>query len=209
MTPTPPASLISRKLHRLLAVLLLCTLPGATLAGEPSAVVETLHDGLLGLMKQADELGYGGRVETIAPVLDKTFDFPTIGRVVTGRYWKGLSQDKRDSFVETFGRLSAATYAENFDGYGGEVFKTLSEEIKKGAALVKTQIVKTNGETVSLNYVLNKRDDGWRIVNVIAEGVSDLALKRAEYGAVIAQEGIDSLIAKLNAKIASYAAAKP
>jgi phospholipid transport system substrate-binding protein len=41
---------------------------------------------------------------------------------------------------------------------------------------------------------------------VIAEGVSDLALKRSEYGAVIGKEGIDALIAKLEAKIASYAA---
>lgn len=196
-------------LLQLCAALWLSLLSGAALAGAPSSVVETLHATLLGLMKDADSLGFTGRVEKVAPVLHETFDFQTIGRVVTGRYWKGLAADKRETFVGTFARLSAATYADNFDGYGGEAFKTLSEEVKKGAALVKTQIVKTDGKTVSLNYVLNQRGEDWRIVNVIAEGVSDLALKRSEYGAVIAQEGIDSLIAKLNAKIASYAAAKP
>jgi len=46
----------------------------------------------------------------------------------------------------------------------------------------------------------------WGIVNVIAQGVSDLALKRTEYDAVISAQGIDPLIAKLDAKVASYAA---
>ncbi|MGE3774931.1 MAG: ABC transporter substrate-binding protein [Gammaproteobacteria bacterium] len=196
-------------LFPLLTLLLCGTLANAALAADgPTAVVEKLHGTLLTMMKDAAKLGYDGRVKTVAPVLDSTFDFQTIGRVVTGRHWKALAADKRDSFVATFARLSAATYAENFDGHAGETFKTLSEEIKKGAALVKTQIVKADGKTVSLNYVLNQRDGAWRIVNVIAEGVSDLALKRSEYGAVIAKEGIDALIAKLNAKIASYAAAK-
>lgn len=209
MNPTSQTRGRRPVLLRLCAALLLSLLSAAAVAGAPSGVVETLHATLLGLMKDAATLGYKGRVEKVAPVLDATFDFPTIGRVVTGRYWKSLPADKREAFVGTFARLSAATYADNFDGYGGEAFKILSEEVKKGAALVKTQIVKTDGKTVSLNYVLNQRGEDWRIVNVIAEGVSDLALKRSEYGAVIAQEGIDSLIAKLNAKIASYAAAKP
>jgi len=196
-------------LARYLALLFCWTIAqGALAADGPAAVVDQLHGTLLTMMKDAASLGYQGRVDKVAPVLDRTFDFPTIGRIVTGRHWKGFAADKRGSFVATFARLSAATYADNFDGYAGEAFETLSEGIKKGAALVKTRIVKTDGTTVSLNYVLNQRGEEWRIVNVIADGVSDLALKRSEYGAVIAQEGIDALIAKLKAKIASYAAAK-
>ena len=198
-----------RLLPRLLFALFLALVTGLASAATPTATVETLHATLLTLMKEADTLGYQGRFDRVAPVLDETFNFETIGRVVTGRHWKGLAADKRSSFLDTFRKLSAATYAENFDGYGGETFKTLGEELKKGAALVRTQIVKTDGKTVSLNYVLNKTGEDWRIVNVIAEGVSDLSLKRSEYGAVIGKEGIDSLIAKLNSKIASYAAAKP
>jgi phospholipid transport system substrate-binding protein len=55
--------------------------------------------------------------------------------------------------------------------------------------------------------VLTKNGEEWHIVNVVAEGVSDLALKRSEYDGIIAAEGIDSLVAKLNGKVASYAAA--
>jgi phospholipid transport system substrate-binding protein len=201
MTPTPG-------LVRLLLIFCV-TLAGISAAAEPAppiATVEKLHETLLEMMQQGTTLGYKGRVERIEPVLDETFNFETIGRIVTGRHWKTLDSGKREVFLSTFRQLSAATYADNFSSFGGEAFKTLGDEIKKEACLVRTQIVKTDGSTVSLNYVLNKTGEQWRIVNVVAEGVSDLALKRSEYGAVITSEGIDALIAKLEAKIASYAA---
>jgi len=194
---------------RLFLLALCLALTGASVAAEPApptATVEKLHATLLEMMKEGASLGYAGRVERVGPVLDDTFNFETIGRVVTGRHWKTLAAEKRKAFLDTFRKLSTATYADNFSSFDGEAFKTLGEEIKKGASLVRTQIVKSDGGTVSLNYVLNKTGEEWRIVNVIADGVSDLALKRSEYGAVIGKDGIDALIAKLEAKIASYAA---
>ena len=70
--------------------------------------------------------------------------------------------------------------------------------------LVKTVLVKVDGDKVTLDYLLRKSDGLWRIVNVIAEGVSDLSLKRADYTAVIKNEGFNSLITQLNGKVASY-----
>jgi phospholipid transport system substrate-binding protein len=187
---------------------LLLACAGAALAapdpGSPTAVVEKLHGALLGAMKDGAGLGLRGRAERIGPVLDQTFNFETIGRVVTGKYWKGLAADRRETFLRTFRQLSAATYADNFSSFGGEVFETLGEEAKPGSSVVRTRIVKTDGKSVALNYVLQKAADQWRIVNVVADGVSDLALKRSEYGAVIGKDGIDALIARLDAKIASY-----
>ncbi len=83
-------------------LLVLCfMLGGASAAAEPappSATVEKLHATLLGMMQEGAALGYKGRVERIAPVLDETFNFETIGRVVTGRHWKTLAAGKRDAF---------------------------------------------------------------------------------------------------------------
>jgi phospholipid transport system substrate-binding protein len=55
-----------------------------------------------------------------------------------------------------------------------------------------------------LDYILHRTEDQWRIINVIAEGVSDLALKRAEYAAFLKVKGFDALLMKLNEKIAQY-----
>jgi len=172
------------------------------LAGK--AIVENLHATLLQVMIDADTLGFSGREEKLEPVLKESFDFATISRIVTGKHWKMIDDDERASFVTLFERLSLATYASNFDGFSGEVFETLGVEERRGNLLVKTVIVKGDGDRVSLNYLLRDDDGVWRIVNVIADGVSDLSLKRADYTAVIKSEGFISLITKLNGKIKSY-----
>jgi phospholipid transport system substrate-binding protein len=169
----------------------------------PQATVEMLHAALLEAMQKGPALGFDGRAALLAPVLGEVFDFETIARVVTGRHWATLAADKRREFIDVFARLSTATYAENFKAHAGEKFETRGSESRKNAELVRTVLVKTDGKEISLNYLLAE-DGVWRIVNVIAEGVSDLSLKRAEYTAVIGSDGIDGLIAKLNAKVASY-----
>jgi phospholipid transport system substrate-binding protein len=169
-----------------------------------AAVVESLHATLLQIMQDADTLGYAGRVATIAPVLAQSFDFETISRIVTGRVWKDLEAAQQAEFTALFARLSAATYASNFSSFSGERFETLASEAKRNNMLVKTALVKADGEQVSLDYLLRKSNGLWRIVNVIAEGVSDLSLKRADYTAVIKSEGFSSLITQLNGKVSGY-----
>jgi len=69
---------------------------------------------------------------------------------------------------------------------------------------VRTVIIDSDGDETSLDYLLTRERGEWRIVNVVAAGVSDISLKRSEYATVIGQEGIEGLIAKLKAKVASY-----
>ena len=111
-----------------------------------------------------------------------------------------IDEAERERFITLFARLSLATYASNFDGFSGEAFETLGVEERRGNLLVKTVIVKGDGERVSLDYLLRDDEGVWRIVNVIADGVSDLSLKRADFTAVIKSEGFNSLITKIMVK---------
>jgi len=197
--------LITRRVFTL-ALLLAPALAGAQAAtpeaGTPTQVVENLHATLLATMREADDLGFAGRYERLAPVLDASFDFPAIARIVTGRHWQDLDQATRAAFIQTFTELSVATYATNFAGFDGERFVTLGNEAAAGRSIIRTELIQADDDKVDLNYLLHERDGAWRIVNVIAQGVSDLALKRAEYTAVIKAEGIDSLIERLAQKVA-------
>ena len=188
-------------LHRLLALALLL-FAGHAAADDAAAraVVEHLHEALLGAMQS------GGTAEArrtaLAPVIEQSFDFDTICRIFTGRYWKDTSDEQRARFVDTFKRLSIATYAANFKSYAGERFETVGAEADKDSLIVRTTLHTGDGDEVSLNYLLRQNNDTWRIINVVAQGVSDLSLKRADYTAVIKAEGIDSLVNRLEKKIA-------
>jgi phospholipid transport system substrate-binding protein len=178
----------------------------APAADTAATVVEGLHAELLFVMKQAKKLGYAGRYQRLAPTVSASYDFPYISKVVVGRYWRSFTAEQKSRFIEVFGNLSIATYANRFDGYSGEGFKTIAaEKLKRGQRLVKTVLIKANGEEIELDYVLHRNNDQWRIINVIAEGVSDLSLKRADYTAYIKKNGFDALLKKLHEKIQNYA----
>jgi phospholipid transport system substrate-binding protein len=177
-------------------------------AGDRGAteVVEKLHSGLLAVMKDGDKIGYQGRYDQLAPVINSSFDMPFISRTVLGKYWETFNSEQRSRFVEAFTQLSIATYAANFKSYSGERFKVISEEeVSGGRILVQTQLIKSDGGKVELDYLLHRADGEWRVINVIAEGVSDLALKRADYSSFLKNKSFEALIAKLNEKIAQYA----
>jgi len=184
--------------------------PAAATAVAPDtapAVVEHLHATLLEAMQGGAGLGFAGRRELIAPVLAASFDFESISRIVCGRHWVSLDEAARAAFVKVFSDLSTATYAANFAAFDGQRFVTLASEAAGDDALVRTELTSPDGDRVSLVYRLQQRAGGWRIINVIAQGVSDLALKRAEYAAVIKNEGFAALVAHLERKIAELGTA--
>jgi len=184
--------------------------PSASAQASPSATVERLNTTLLQVMQQAGTLGYEGRYNTLAPVLTETFNFPVMARISVGKHWDSMSQEQKQEFVNIFARLSVATFASRFDGYGGEYFKITGEaDQRKNTVLVSNQLVKQSGETVSLNYIVRQFDNTWRIIDVFLDAkYSELALKRSEYSSVVEREGYASLIASMEEKIAFYARGK-
>ena len=190
------------KLALAIVLLLISSLVSALDDGAARAVVEKLHESLLMAMHSGAQLGLKGREEMLAPVIESSFDFESICRIVTGRYWKSASDDQKTRFTSAFKKLSVATYASNFSSFSGEKFQTEGSEADHEALIVRTTLRPTEGEPVALNYLLRRSNDSWRIMNVVAQGVSDLSLKRADYTAVIKTEGFDSLINRLESKSA-------
>ncbi len=195
-----------------LAIVLSCMITiGATAAARaqdtPAAgVVETLHAELIGVMREADSLGFAGRRDRLAPVIEGVFDLPLIARASTGRYWKKLDEAQRARLVDSFSRLTVATYAGRFDGYDGESFRIGSQgPAPRETVLVNSELVKSDGDTVELNYLLRETDAGWRIIDVYLDGVySELATRRSVYAGLIRNKGIEGLIAAIEDKIVQY-----
>jgi len=174
----------------------------------PEAVVARLQAALIGAMQAAPHLTSAQRRARLAPVIRDTHDLPFIAHFALGRVWKGLSTADRDRFVAAFSEMSIATYAERFDGYSGERFRILSSrDAERGGEEVRTVLVESDGSTVSLDYLLRRRDGRWRIINVIAEGVSNLALKRAEYAGFVRRHDFNALMEKMVARLAERAPA--
>jgi len=184
----------------------------ADTAGEPpSAVVEAFHGELLKAMKRADELGYEGRYELIAPALRATFDLDFMAEKAVGRHWRELSEEDQARMRDIFTRFTLSTYASRFSGYSGERFETTAEQpAPRDTMFVRTRLVRTDGEApVEINYRLHRIEPGWRVIDVLLRGtVSELALRRSEYSSVIKRDGFEALLSELEEKIADLAEGK-
>jgi len=181
---------------------------GAEAAPPPTAAagaIDGLHDVLLGVMKEAGKLGFAGRYERIGPVLHEVYDFPFMAEKSVGLGWRQLDEPSRARLVDAFSRLAISTYAARFDSYDGARFETLGvQPAANDTVLVKTRIVRGNGETVALDYRMRVEGGHWRIIDVFMNGtVSELALRRSEYSGVLKREGFDALLQAIEQKIAA------
>lgn len=176
--------------------------PAGSVAEEldPGARVSGFHGELLKAMQSG--LDFAGRCEALRNTVAEFFDIETISRISLGRTWRSLDAQSQAEFADLLQRLIVATYASRFDAYNGQSFHTLSSEAASRGWVVKTELARSTGEKVTLDYYF--RDAG--VFNVVADGVSDLSLRRADYNSIVKSDGYTALLEHLRSKIAEYSA---
>ena len=191
----------------LLAVAIAVVLPGAPSAAQsqsPRAPVERLNAVLLEVMQNADSLGFQGRYNTLEPVLTEAFTFETMARLTIGPgNWTALDAQRRQEFVDAFTRMSVSTFAARFDGYSGQRFEIVDQQdVRSGQVLVRTVLVNPDNDTVSLDYLVLRQGDGWRILDIFLGGqVSELSRQRSEFSSVYARSGYQGLLLEIEDNI--------
>lgn len=183
---------------QIIGLILTAPLPSwaqVAVSGSPEQTVDLLHETLLKAMREGDKLGYQGRVELLAPIIDQTHDLNFIAQTTLGANWAKLNTVQQRTFTDIFRKLSIGTYASWYKSYNGERFELLATQSLSGdQIIVRSHLLPLKGDPISFDYILRPVKDGWRIVNILAEGVSDLALKRVEYRAILQRDDFSTLI---------------
>ncbi|MCW0210960.1 MAG: ABC transporter substrate-binding protein [Achromobacter sp.] len=137
-------------------------------------------------------------------LLHKGFDVPYIGRWVLGRFWNQATERQQADYQRLFERLIITTYAGRFLEYSGETFKVTGVWAEKDSdSMVATQIVRSNGPPLNVEWRVRQRDGQHKIIDVVVEGVSMGVTQRQEFASVIQQNGgkVDGLIQALRQKL--------
>ena len=197
---------IKSALHLLIVTAMLLYIPVAWTqkldTTDPAKTVNSLHSSLLKGMQGGDKLGFQGRFKLLAPIVERSLDLDFIAKTALGKLWTKLNREQQQIFISHFHKLSISTYAGWFKEYDGEHFKYIDQKtMPRNYVLVRSQLIKSNGDTVSFDYLLRQDKKDWRIINILADGVSDLALKRVEYRSVLGKKGFKVFIDMLKKKI--------
>ena len=192
-----------RKAATLAGVLGLAMVPYPAHAWPASGgdTVQSLYDALLSTMKNGRTLGQSGRFKQLEPVIRRTFDIPSMARLSVGSSWATLTEAQRQQVTESLGRYISAIYADRFDSYAGQKLQVTGEQLAAAGVMVRSQIVKTNGELVTVNYMMHRNGNSWLISDIYLDGaISEVATRHSEFAAILKSQGIDGLIAALNRK---------
>ena len=189
--------------HAILALVLLLTpLAARAETADPAAAVGAYNDGIVRIMKA--DAAKPARVERFEALLRAHYDMAAITALVVGPKWAAASAAERDAAVAALTHHSAIALASNFAGYNGERFSVDPKVIERGTGRVVRVTIASPGHSDTLLYRLAPASGGWKIVDVIAEGVSQAAVQRAEFARTVAAGGV----AELTRRLAEIDAAK-
>ena len=167
----------------------------------PTEAIRQFYAELQNVMQHAAQLGAKGRYQQLEPIVHRLFDVPYMAKLSIGPSWARLATDQKRRAAQAYGRYITALYTTRFDGYSGDRFEVFGEQQIKHATMVKTRIVKSNGEPVSINFVLHDNDHAWQVRDIYLDSaISELATRRSEFAQVLRTSGIDALIDSLNRK---------
>ena len=170
----------------------------------PMACIEALHDGLISLSLEQSPGGLAQRFQRLEPLIVATHDLLFIAEFTVRRHWARFDDEEREAFLQSFQRLSVMSYASRFVALSEDTFRIQeSRVLGSGRVQVIASITRAEPPDIPIEYILQQNDAGWRIINVVADGVSDLALKRAEYQRVLAEGSVADLLEVLEQQIAA------
>ena len=162
---------------------------------DPVARITAYDNGIVEILKPG--LGLQARRDRFEALVREYYDMPAIAALVVGPKWASSSVPDREAAIKALTRHSALSLARNFVKFGGERFTVDPAVIDRGASRIVRVRITSPGGSDTLLYVLRPGSGGWKIIDVIAQGVSQLAVQRADVAASVAAEGAGGLAKRL------------
>jgi phospholipid transport system substrate-binding protein len=137
----------------------------------------------------------------VANVLLPNFDSEYAARLVLGQTWRTATEDQRKRFVDAFYHSLLRNYGTALLNFTADKFVILpyKGDPNDKTATVRTEVKRSNGETVPVNFSLHKTDAGWKAWDVVIEGISYVKSFRTDFASEIQQKGLDEVINRLEA----------
>jgi len=167
----------------------------------PLELVQKTADDVLSVLKSDQSIQedkekiYQLAEEKILP----NFDLDRISMLVLGKAWRKINEDQQQKFKVEFKTMLLRTYAVALGKYKDQEidFKPLRMEPTDSKVTVKSQIIQDGAQPISVDYTLAKKENAWKVFDIVIEGVSLVTNYRSQFASEIKNNGIDSLISKL------------
>jgi phospholipid transport system substrate-binding protein len=135
----------------------------------------------------------------VGNVLLPNFDTEYSARLVLGQSWRTATPEQRKRFVDAFYHSLLRNYGAALVDFTGDRFIVLPYKGDPGdtTATVRTEVKRSSGDKVPVNFSLRKTPEGWKAWDVVIEGISYVKSFRTDFASEIQQKGLDDVITRL------------
>jgi phospholipid transport system substrate-binding protein len=188
-----------------LILLFALLLPSAVQAGEPTEELKKSVDAVIDVLKDKELKKPGNTKERrakIRKIVNGRFDYEEMAKRSLALHWRKRTPEERKEFVPLYSDLLERTYIDKIEKYQDEEVLYVGELTEGQNALVKTKVITTQDVEIPISYRLYKKADGWKVYDVIIEGVSLVQNYRSQFNSIIRSDSYQVLVKRLKDKVA-------
>jgi len=169
----------------------------------PDALAKSVTDEVLAVVRADKEIQSGNRKKVLELVESKVaphFSFVRMTQLAMGRNWRQANAAQQKVLVDEFRTLLVRTYTTAFTQYKNQTVEYRSPRMAAGDTdvIVQSFIKQPGGQSVAVDYSMEKTGGGWKVYNVKIEGVSLVENYRNTFNTEIQKSGVDGLIKSLS-----------
>ena len=176
-------------MKKLTAFLLSCFLISLPVKADQAGIkfVETLANDIITNVLSAD-IEDSEKLKIFHDRFEKDLAVETIGKHVTGVYWKKATLADQQAFLVAFLDFATKSWADKFNLYTGQKIDFTGIKAAKSGQYFVSSIVKNNPPAEVL-WRIKKEGNSFKITDIIIEGVSMVTSYRNEYVAFLHKNG--------------------
>lgn len=167
----------------------------------PEALVKATVDEVLSVINQTRDKSALRRLaeEKVLP----RFDFRQMTQLAVGPAWHKASPEQQQALESGFRTLLVNTYTGSLSMAAGgdrKVEVRPARQSGRNGTVVKTLVTQSGRPPIAIDYRMENNQDGWKVYDVLVEGVSLVTNYRGTFTEEVRRSGIDGLIRVLETK---------
>ena len=176
----------------------------ATTSASPSDVIQTAAQGMLSDLDK-DRATYKADPAKVNALVNKYllphFDSEFSAQLVLGQYWRTATPEQRKRFIDAFYKSLLNNYGAALSDFTADRLKIYPTTVDANVprATVRTEVKRSSGDRVAVNYYMRKTAEGWKAWDVVIDGISYVNSYREDFKPQIEAQGLDAVIKRLDA----------